>query len=276
MIQQADYLIAYYYEDLHDTIHQQISLARRLDDVTVINLAQQDTADYIREYMGKLHEKQQTAMRLREQGATLAEIGARYQISGVGADHYIRSARRQISDQLRSRLRRQLAADGPDTPLTCGIGGLAAVPDAETLTAFEAVVRFLVSQYGVKRILVEQLYSQSPYLLILQKLRRQHKGLRLTLVTHFDTAIWKNNGGLRDQFTGGVDNVLNLDPATRSIRAKTLRTDKQIIDRSDFFLCKLDSTGPLTESIKRYLRSPRQVKVYDLNNTPQLEEVNAH
>ena len=106
---------------------------------------------------------------------------------------------------------------------------------------------------------------------VLQELKKQNNNIKITIVTCYESNVWDEAVDIRKRLASTYDDVFNFDPLTKVRRAKTLRSLKVMIDKSDYFLCNLESSSSLSKSINRYLCRPHQIKVLDLGSMPHFE-----
>lgn len=270
IIRLSDYLICYIYPDLGDSFNDLYKFAVRQSRTTLLNVAATETAQFIRENITQLTTIQQYIIYELENGKSYSSIGKALGITGQGTRGKDHKGRKLLRTLAREHFNQQCAADGPIPPAACTV----LMPNmAERLTleeedVFKRIIYFLMRQLHVSMFLVEQNNVYSSYVWLLRRITEDKA--RIVVATHFITPELVDWESVIHRYVPPYDEILNIDPQVKVRRAQYFRTLDAIMKRSEYIVCKLDSTYSKNVGLEKKIAKHKHLKIFDLSNPQEL------
>lgn len=259
LVDRSDFLVCYEYPDLWDDGFELYKHALRSPTLTVFNVANDKTAQYIKDSIVKLETKQQYIIQAIKSGKSYSTIGAEFGVSGGAIRDKDKKGRRSLRLYAEERYK-QLDADYKSPPPICAIV-LPAKMDGVDERRFRQVVTFLTKYMGVDKFLVEHMNCHSQFvdcLLRMKSIRR----FRVELVTHYPDSIATTWGSTTEGFVPPFDGVDNIDSEGKTLKSKYHQALSSMLNRCEFAICKgaMDSDLAALRIIKKH----KKLKVFDL------------
>lgn len=259
MAKHSTHIINGFYEDLFDTDDLALDLARRKEDVQIINIAAPELERAILACSEQLPERERVIFQTRKSGCTQKETGKQLGLTV--------SRIQQIERGINKQLREMLGATGLRTPIAhrkpwiCSIFALGGA-DYKNLSFFADCVRFLTARYPIDQFCVEAEAVQSGFMFALQQSMPLYHKIPITAVawdagSNQDDMEYDLKAGFcppcdRAESIGGV-------PAADS----RIRTILELMDRSMFCICDL-SASAYAQQILAHLPQTRQAVLLDI------------
>lgn len=259
-IEHSTHLISYHYPVLSGSEQMLYNLAKK-KKLKIMDITNKETVRNISTLTQQLSEKEQQILEMNAKGLTNKQIGGQLGISASGAQRAVVSACRKVRTKLRNHYFEQLH-ESIYEPITCSIFMLGQAT-YKSMLEFKQAVLFLIRHYHVNQFYVEEICCSSPYMNMLKE-AVIGSGSKIIGITHYPDmpqGVWQQTVA---QLCPPCDEVENMDPHTRSIRAKKLRTAKAMLERSDFCICRLQD-HPLEKSIRGYMKRLHGLKTLDIS-----------
>lgn len=270
IIRLSDYLICYVYPDLGDSFNDLYKFAVRQSKTTLLNLADTETVQFIRESVTQLNTIQQYIINELKNGKSYSSIGKALGITGQGARGKDHKGRKLLRTLAREHFNQQCAADGPIPPAACTV----LMPNtADKLTPeeediFKGIIYFLMRQLHVSTFLVEQNNVYSSYVRLLRRITEG--AVRIVVATHFITPELVDWESVIHRYVPPYDEVLNIDPQVKMRRAQYFRTLDAIMMRSEYIVCKLGAAYSKNVGLEKKIAKHKHLKIFDLSNPQEL------
>lgn len=275
MAKHSTHIINGFYEDLFDTDDLALDLARRKEDVQIINIAAPELERAILACSEQLPERERVIFQTRKSGCTQKETGKQLGLTV--------SRIQQIERGINKQLREMLGATGLRTPIAhrkpwiCSIFALGGA-DYKNLSFFADCVRFLTARYPIDQFCVEAEAVQSGFMFALQQSMPLYHKIPITAV------VWDAGSGqddmeydLKADFCPPCDRAESIGgvPAADS----RIRTILELMDRSMFCICDL-SASAYAQQILTHIPQTGQAVLLDIGKSaantefPQSEALN--
>lgn len=152
---QCDTVFTYDYSVFADSESFEIDMLKKNKDKTVIELSSERTEERIIELAEGLDEKRRDILRRLWDGASYAQIGIKYGVTGTAIKNTAHKASREIRESLRRDYLRATRSEKEPTPVACGLLGFGMQSNAYIHDVI-TVLRFLGAAFRVEDIYVEQ------------------------------------------------------------------------------------------------------------------------
>lgn len=238
-LNRATHVFSYVYPELCTPEYQMLLYAQRRG-AQIIDLTEPETTAFLQEAIRRLPERERAILQLRSEGLARSDIAKSLGLRGQASVGQIEKlAGRELRRQAKRRYLQAAAGGDTEKPWkTCAVFGLGEVT-YQRLSVFAQVVQFLAQIYGIREFQVAEPYCHSGYMSVLQELRRIHREITLTAVTHYPQLPDIEWAGMKERYKPLFDSVENICTDVKSIRWRNLRGIKDLIRRSDFCVCDL-------------------------------------
>lgn len=275
MAKHSTHIINGFYEDLFDTDDLALDLARRKEDVQIINITAPELERAILACSEQLPERERFIFQTRKLGCTQKETGKQLGLTV--------SRIQQIERGINKQLREMLGATGLRTPIAhkkpwmCSIFALGGA-DYKNLCSFADCIRFLTARYPIDQFYVEAEAVQSGFMFALQQSMPLYHKIPITAVA------W-DAGSSQDD----MEYDLKADSCPPCDRAESIggvpaadsriRTILELMDRSIFCICDL-SASAYTQQILAHIPQTGRAILLDIGKSavnigfPQSEALN--
>ncbi len=254
-IRQSNVIFSYIYFDLRESVNRQYQSAKS-GGKAIYDLAEPETRAYIQTFIKKLPQREQDIIHMLNKGMSYKQIGITCRVSGAAIADRTRAIGRKIQLDL---LGGQNLKNSAARSSVCGIVGLSQAGQTD-IEAFETAVYFLLWKCRVETFLIEREIALTLFGRTLGKLIQNCPKAKGAVVTRYGGTEKPEWEPTRARYAPPFHNI---DPHTKRGQVQLLRTEKAIIDRSDYLICKLDM-GEGSESIRTYLQKRWDVKILDL------------
>lgn len=133
------------------------------------------------------------------------------------------------------------------------------------LTQLKEEIIKLIYNEGVTQFLIEQSYSRSPAVEIINEIKKKNELIQLNLVVQCPAELTLDIDYFKDRYGHGFDDILTFDPHAKVLRARNLRTYKWMIDQADYLLCYLKEDFSANQSILRHADRKKALQVINLS-----------
>lgn len=152
---QCNVIFTYDYDVFADSESFEIDILEKNKEKTLIPLASEQTKNRIMELAEGLDEKRRDIMKRLWEGASYAQIGIKYGVTGTAIKNTAHKASREIRESLRRDYLRASRTEKEPKPGACGLLGFGMQSKAY-IHDVVIVLKFLAASFGVKDIYVEQ------------------------------------------------------------------------------------------------------------------------
>ena len=170
VIKQCNYIFAYYYPTLYDSINHQVHFARRQSGKTIILICFDNTSQFIQKQIEQLNGQPQQIFHLLNQGKNKFEIAKVVGISRSTVDTIVS----KVSINIKVNLDKELIMRNKMENTICGIVCLNDNPSALQLVLFESLLFYLSTVKQIKEIWIDEKSCYTPYGDILASYIRYH------------------------------------------------------------------------------------------------------
>ena len=257
-IRQTDVIFSYIYFDLRESVNRQYQSAKS-GGKTIYDLTEPETRAYIKTAIKELPQQERDIIHMLNRGMSYKQIGMQQRVSSAAIADRAHAVGRKIQSALAGS---QNLANSAAQGRVCGIVGLSHAGLME-MEAFETAVYFLLWKCGVKTFLIEPETALTIFGRTLEQLIHKCPKAKDAVVTQYGGAAAPDWEPAKARYAPPFHDAGKIDPHTKREQVQLLRTEKAIIDRSDYLICKLDMRAG-SESIRKHLEKRRDVKVLDL------------
>lgn len=262
MAKHSTHIINGFYEDLFDTDDLALDLARRKEDVQIINITAPELERAILACSEQLPERERFIFQTRKSGCTQKETGKQLGLTV--------SRIQQIERGINKQLREMLGATGLRTPIAhkkpwiCSIFALGGA-DYKHLSSFADCIRFLTARYPIDQFCVEAEAVQSGFMFALQQSMPLYHKIPITAVA-WDAGSSQDDTeyDLKAGFCPPCDRAESIGgvPAADS----RIRTILELMGRSIFCICDL-SASAYAQQILTHIPQTGQAVLLDIGKS---------
>ena len=262
MAKHSTHIINGFYEDLFDTDDLALDLARRKEDVQIINITAPELERAILACSEQLPERERFIFQTRKSGCTQKETGKQL---GMPVSRI-----QQIERGSNKQLREMLGATGLRTPIAhkkpwiCSIFALGGA-DYKNLSFFADCIHFLTARYPIDLFCVEAEAVQSGFMFALQQSLPLYHKIPITAVA-WDAGSSQDDMeyDLKAGFCPPCDRAESIGgvPAADS----RIRTILELMDRSMFCICDL-SASAYTQQILAHIPQAGRAVLLDISKS---------
>lgn len=262
MAKHSTHIINGFYEDLFDTDDLALDLARRKEDVQIINITAPELERAILACSEQLPERERFIFQTRKSGCTQKETGKQLGLTV--------SRIQQIERGINKQLREMLGATGLRTPIAhkkpwiCSIFALGGA-DYKNLSFFADCIHFLTARYPIDLFCVEAEAVQSGFMFALQQSLPLYHKIPITAVA-WDAGSSQDDMeyDLKAGFCPPCDRAESIGgvPAADS----RIRTILELMDRSMFCICDL-SASAYTQQILAHIPQAGRAVLLDISKS---------
>lgn len=259
LVDHSDYLVCYEYPDLLDDSIEIYDYALRSSTLTIFNVVNDKTSQYIKDSIVKLDTKQQYIIHAKKNGKGYSTIGAEFGVSREAIRGQDKKGRRKLRRYAEERYK-QLSADCKCASPICAVILPAKIDEGDEQRLGQ-VVAFLTQYMGVNKFLVEHMNCHSQFVDYLLRIKYIGR-FRVELVTHYPDSIATTWGSTAEGFVPPFDGVDNIDTEGKTLKSRYHRALSSMLERCEFAICKGETYSDLTAL--RIIRRNRKLKVFDL------------
>lgn len=275
MAKHSTHIINGFYEDLFDTDDLALDLARRKEDVQIINITAPELERAILACSEQLPERERFIFQTRKSGCTQKETGKQLGLTV--------SRIQQIERGINKQLREMLGATGLRTPIAhkkpwiCSIFALGGA-DYKNLSSFADCIRFLMARYPIDLFCVEAEVVQSGFMFALQQSMPLYHKIPITAVA-WDAGSSQDDMeyDLKASFCPPCDRAESIGGVP--VADSRIRTILELMDRSMFCICDL-SASAYAQQILTHIPQTGRAVLLDIGKSavniglPQSEALN--
>ena len=266
MVIQSDYVIACCYPELHDSEYELFRYTMHRRHVSVLNLLNAETTDFIKDATKKLPPIERSIVEKINEGCTYRAVASAAGISIAAIRTKESRGRKRLRERTRERLKQEQIKQGPMAPKLCSIilpGGPTSEPD-EIKKRFQQIADILIDIMGVSAFMIEQSNCPSRCMSLLF----QKEELELAVVTHYSEQAVTDWDAIEKRYIPPFTKVLNIDPGVKPVWARYLRGIQAMLERSEYVICNLDGTSTISDRISRRIEKQKGITVIDLGKSP--------
>ena len=266
MIGQSQFVISYIYPDFQDSLYPMYKFVMRQKGITTFNIISKETEKFIKKSIRGLSDKERLFIQKREEGYSYRKMGPIFKMSESAVRTQTINARIQLQKFALERQKILFQEQAPARPIVCSIMEYHRDTDfnPNVMEEFRATVDFLIHKFKVSLFLIEQSYCTMPFAKTIYEIVCRNPSIKVRLITHYPApSSLPFCEIMNHKFP--FDEIQNIDPHAKTVRAKILRTLKAMIDQSDF-LINHSMESPIPNNINKYLIKSKHVKVIDIGD----------
>lgn len=245
-------VISYFYRNLKEPDAEYYSYAQE-KDVTIIDLACEDTEQFFHQSTEKLSERERFALNNILAGKAPKEIGATLHLSNSRVQTLAGEASRKLRYLCYNRYLKTARA----TPsISCSIFAMD-IANYKNLYSFEQIITFLMWKYHITQFYVSFEYCQSAYMNILENLTKSKT--RITAITYGLGMTNEKKKQIAVQLCPPCRDIKNIDISFPD----ELQIAKIMINQADFCICNL-SENPFAANIRQLICEAKDVTLFDI------------
>lgn len=262
-ILNADYVISYYYTELRGEWARLQTAMRK--SVKVIELSRDETNAYIKDCIEKLPERQSAVIRKINAGESYSSVGRAAGVTSNAIHEKDFRGRKRLRAYARDRLKRELAAQGPVSPVSCSLM-LSGPPDRWGLC--RTAVWFLIKNLGVTQFFVEHINGTADYTDQIAQICHS-QNVQITVYSHLTES---GESEWREYYQQSNFDVIHVDSAAKTVQARISEAELKMLGRSEYVIYDSTKEAVLVERIQKQIAKFRHLKVFDIGHTPCIQD----
>lgn len=166
MMRQCDYVFAYYYPILHDSINYTIKGAHIRPHITVIPLYFEDTSQLIQEELAMFDDRtRRIYYLLNDEGMSQADVAKANNISHKRISQITQKTASYIYGDLKRLYHKQIkqGMKSRSNIKICGLAHLNDNPSESQITLFKSLIKYLMNVYVITEFWMDKKSCKTPY-----------------------------------------------------------------------------------------------------------------